>query len=83
MKKSDFVLLDNSSKLIYDNSSIPINVVGLTNTNEINELYDTNYFTITLVHQPDMIKDIHNSNLVLDLRNKEEISKNKVKRLVL
>ena len=65
MKKSNFILLDNSSKLIYDNSSIPINIVGLTNTNEINELYDTNYFTITLVHKPDMIKDIHNSNLVL------------------
>ena len=65
MKKSNFILLDNSSKLIYDNSSIPINIVGLTNTNEINELYNTSYFTITLVHQPDIIKDIHNSNLVL------------------
>lgn len=65
MENSNFVLLDNSSQLVYDNSSVPLNIVGLTNTDDINKLYDTNYFTVTLVHEPDMILDIHNSNLVL------------------
>lgn len=65
LENSDFILLDNSSKLVYDNSSVPINIVGLTDTDDITELYNTDYFTITLVHEPDMILDIHNSNLVL------------------
>ena len=62
---SGFTLLDNTAKLVYDNSSTPINFVGLTNTDNINSLYENNYFTITLVHQPDSIQDIQNSNLVL------------------
>ena len=58
-------MLDNSSKLVYDNNSTPINFVGLTNTNNINSLYDNSYFTITFVHQPDSIKEISESNIVL------------------
>lgn len=65
LDSSDFILLDQSNKLVYDNSSIPINFVGLTNTRDISDLYDSNYYTITLMHQPDMIKSISNSNLVL------------------
>lgn len=65
LNDSNFILLDNTSKLVYDNSNIPINFVGLTNTQEINSLYDTNYFTITFVHKPDSISDIQGSNLVL------------------
>ncbi len=65
LNESDFILLDNSSKLVYDNNSTPINFVGLTNTNNINSLYDNSYFTITLVHQPDSIKEISESNIVL------------------
>ena len=65
LNESDFILLDNSSKLVYDNNSTPINFVGLTNTNNINSLYDNSYFTITFVHQPDSIKEISESNIVL------------------
>lgn len=65
LENSGFTLLDNSSKLVYDNSSVPINFVGLSNTKDVNKLYNANYFTITLVHQPDLIKNIHGSNLVL------------------
>lgn len=64
LEDSDFLLLDNSNFLVYDQSSIPINFVGLTNTNDIASLYEADYFTITLVHQPDLIQDISNSNLV-------------------
>lgn len=65
LSESNFILLDNSSKLVYDQSDIPINFVGLTNTNDIQSLYDNSYFTITLVHQPDLIKNISKSNIIL------------------
>lgn len=64
LEDSNFILLDNSSKLVYDNSDIPINLVGLTNTNDIKELYENDYFTITLVHEPDSITSLDGSNLV-------------------
>lgn len=62
---SEFILLDNTSYLLYDNSSEPINIIGLTNTKDILSLYENDYFTITFFHEPDLIKDIHNSNIVL------------------
>ena len=65
LEDSNFILLDNSSKLVYDKSDIPINLVGLTNTNDIKELYENDYFTITLVHEPDSITSLDGSNLVL------------------
>lgn len=65
LEESDFILLDNSAKLVYDNSSEPLNFVGLTDTTDIAELYENDYFTITLVHEPDSIKDISGSNIVL------------------
>ena len=65
MNDSGFTILDNTSKLVYDNALEPINFVGLTSTSDIKSLYDTNYFTITFVHKPDSISDIQGSNLVL------------------
>lgn len=64
-EESGFILLDNESKLVYDNSSEAINFVGLTNTSDISSLYENNNFTITLVHEPDSIKNISGSNIVL------------------
>lgn len=64
LNRSNFILLDNTSKLVYDNSTTPIRFVGLTNTNDVGSLYENNYFTITLVHEPDSIRDIDQSNLV-------------------
>ena len=64
LESSNFILLDNSSYLIYDNSSIPLNIVGLTNTNDISDLYNNDYFTITLIHEPDSTSNINNSDLV-------------------
>ncbi len=65
LEESGFILLDNESKLVYDNSSEAINFVGLTNTSDISSLYENNNFTITLVHEPDSIKNISGSNIVL------------------
>lgn len=64
MNDSGFTILDNTSKLVYDNALEPINFVGLTSTSDIKSLYDNNYFTITSMHQPDMVQDLPNSNIV-------------------
>lgn len=64
MNDSGFTILDNTSKLVYDNALEPINFVGLTSTSDIQSLYDNDYFTITIMHQPDMVQDLPNSNIV-------------------
>ena len=65
LDRSDFTFLDQSNKFVYDNSLIPINFVGLSSTQDISAFYDNTYFTITLMHEPDLIQNISNSNLVL------------------
>lgn len=64
MNDSGFTILDNTSRLVYDNALEPINFVGLTSTSDIKSLYDNDYFTITIMHQPDMVQDLPNSNIV-------------------
>ena len=63
MEESEFTLLDNTNKLIYYKSIEPINIIGLTNTENINELYTNSTYNITLIHKPDLIKNINNTNL--------------------
>ncbi|MCM1052575.1 MAG: metallophosphoesterase [Ruminococcus sp.] len=63
LNKSYFILLDNSNKLVYNNSSTPLNFIGLTNTDNM-ELYNNDYFNITLTHYPDTIKKLDNTSLV-------------------
>lgn len=63
LENSNFIVLDNASKLIYYNSSTPINIIGITNTDNISELYNNDYYNITIMHKPDLIKDINNTNL--------------------
>ncbi len=63
LNESSFTLLDNTNKLIYNNSSIPLNFIGLTNTDNL-ELYNNEYFNITLTHYPDNIKKLDNTPLV-------------------
>lgn len=80
MKQSDFNILHNSYDLIYNNNNQPILLVGLgnnlTNTLNIDEgfsyfgdvNYDSNIFTISLVHEPDIIDSIlakYSSDLIL------------------
>lgn len=63
LNDSNFILLNNSSKLVYNNNSIPLNFIGITNNEKIEELYKDNYYNITIMHQPDLIKEISNTNL--------------------
>lgn len=58
MTESEFIILNNNAKLIYHNSTIPLNFIGLTNTDNIDELYNPELFNITLIHQPDLATKI-------------------------
>lgn len=60
---SNFTLLNNTNKLVYYDTKIPINFIGITNSDNIQELYDNKYFNITLTHKPDIVKKIKNSSL--------------------
>lgn len=62
LEKSNFILLDNEAKLVYDNNDIPINFIGITNEQETDDLY-SEYFNITLMHKPDMIKNLQKTNI--------------------
>ena len=55
---SSFQLLDNKEKIIYYNSSIPISLVGFTDSRNTKANYkilerNTEYFKIVLTHEPD------------------------------
>ncbi len=65
LEQSNFILLDNKAKMVYDNSSKPLNVVGISDTSMSNDLLVKDCFNIVLIHEPDKIKDIKNANLVL------------------
>lgn len=63
LEKSDFIILDNESQLVYYESTTPINFIGLTNEEKINELYDNEYFNITIMHEPDLVKKLENTSI--------------------
>lgn len=80
MNQGNFIVLDNDYDLIYKNSNTPILLVGLDsklsgkqNIDEgfkyfKTEGYNSNIYTITLVHEPDSVSSFlntYNSDLVL------------------
>jgi len=59
--ESDFNLLDNKNTLLFYKDVTPINIIGLTDTNNIEELLksDVNYsYTIAITHKPDNLSKI-------------------------
>ena len=66
MNETDFEVLDNNHKLIYNNDNEPITINGL-NINNVNSVSNSNdNFTITLIHNFDYYdKYLVNSHLVL------------------
>lgn len=66
MKQGDFIVLDNSYDFIYNNVNSPILVTGTSiNANISNsfqyfslENHNKNIFTISLVHEPDLVDEI-------------------------
>lgn len=63
LKNSDFILLDNEVKKVYYHNATPINIIGLSNTNNYDKLYNAKEFNITLIHKPDLVANINKSNL--------------------
>ncbi len=61
LTESNFLLLNNSSKLVYYDSTTPLNFIGLTDNKS--DLITNDYYNILLFHEPDLIKDIKNINL--------------------
>ncbi len=64
LENSSFTLLDNEANLIYYKSTTPINIIGLTDTSNIKDLYDNDYFNITIIHKPDDVSKLSNTKLV-------------------
>lgn len=63
LEKSNFILLENESKLVYNDSNTPLNFIGLSDTSKIKELYENEYYNITLMHQPDDVKKLQNTKI--------------------
>lgn len=64
LEQSGFILLDNENKLVYYDSTTPINIVGITNTIDTDKLFTDN-FNITIMHEPDKIKELPKTNIAL------------------
>jgi hypothetical protein len=63
LENSNFIVLDNTSKLVYYESKTPLNFIGITNDEKINELFDNEYFNITIMHQPDLVDKLDNTSI--------------------
>ncbi len=63
MQEANFILLNNSNEHLYYESEIPVKIVGLTNTEDLENAFKeesaTESFTITLMHQPDQIDSLN------------------------
>ena len=69
---SNFILLDNTEKIIYFKDNIPISIVGLSDKQKTKVNYDilnndNNLFRIVLAHEPDEYSNIkeYNFNILL------------------
>lgn len=61
--ESDFILLDNENKLVFYKDITPINIVGITDTNNVESLLesDVSYnYTLAITHEPDNLKELSN-----------------------
>lgn len=69
LNQSDFNILNNNYDLVYRGNNDPILIVGLNSNGDINsgynyfkeENHNSNIYTITLLHQPDIINEINSS----------------------
>ncbi len=64
--ESDFILLDNESKLLFYKDENPIRIMGLSDTSKVEELLQTDVdakYTLAITHQPDNFKKISNYNI--------------------
>lgn len=70
LNDSNFILLDEQSKLLFYKDINPINIIGLNDTSKIDELLNTEFdssYNIVLTHNPDNFDTISNKNVNLVL----------------
>lgn len=67
--QSDFILLDNKSKLLFYKSVNPLVIIGLDSKapdySILNNEEEQNYYKIILTHDPDYIDNMNSANLIL------------------
>lgn len=64
--ESNFTLLDNQNKLIFYKDTTPINVIGLTNLDNIENLLETDVtynYSLVITHMPDNILKLEQFNI--------------------
>lgn len=64
--EADFKLLDNQNELLFYKDITPINIIGITDISDINELLVTDVaydYSIAIVHEPDNFDNLKNYNI--------------------
>lgn len=70
LEKSNFILLDNQNFLLFYKDITPINIIGINNLSNIDELLKTEFeynYSILLTHKPDLFSEIQAKNVDLVL----------------
>lgn len=70
LENSGFILLDNKATLLFYKDLDPINIIGLTDINNIDQLLTTEIpvtYNIVLTHMPDNYSELNNKNINLVL----------------
>ena len=61
--ESNFILLDNENKLVFYKDITPINVIGITNLENIDSLLESEIsynYTLAITHEPDNLEKLSN-----------------------
>ena len=64
--ESNFILLDNENKLVFYKDTTPINVIGLSNLENIDSLLTTDVeykYSLAIIHEPDYLEDLSKYNI--------------------
>lgn len=69
LDNSNFILLDNKYKLLFNNSEVPLVLYGFDNNNPDYSILDdeefNSYYKIALIHKPDEYSKLSNTDLIL------------------
>ena len=64
--ESNFTILDNSNKLVFYKDITPINIIGITSLDNINELLETDVdynYSLAITHKPDYLESLEKYNI--------------------
>lgn len=64
--ESDFILLDNENKLLFYKSNTPINIIGVSDLNNVENLFESDVeyeYTLAITHKPDNLTQLSKYNI--------------------